>query len=522
MRCVTYKCVLIFIIIKCVKSQDNNPDQPADEEDEEDNFEVLDLDKIIQQRLDRFEDPQYQPQPEPQYQPEPDQYQQVLQYQPETTYYQQELSVYQPQQYDQYQPQHYQSYQAPTHPTGQQYVGYQYYEQSGVSQPGQYYIPPVTQPTQQPSYQNYYPGYPPHQPSYQHQYYEPPVTQPAQQPSYQYYLPPPTQPQQPQYQYYQPTTTQTEVTQPPHTQPQTIEDYDNFYVTEQDQPQQVPTAADTGFTYGPTQPTQPTPIPPTQHVPPTTQEPTQQSIKPQKKPRKRKRTQTTSGDEEEEKQERIPKRRRCRQIGKTKNIKFYKRNNLGNLEEMNVNDYLITFSDKKRKDYEFIAELEQLHCKNEVIYEHIDGTPYCSLLSQSRETNVFALTNSQGFTLIRKTKGGWTKNDYKIPENIKLLTQDSLGNEVIITADQYSIHFTSNGSFRYVLLTGVKCCKIIVEGLIAWEKTDEDDAHPTIIYLSEQLTVTVKFEKYTKMFERRTKYYKLTDMRLNVRKPKYI
>ncbi|EAN31359.1 SVSP family protein [Theileria parva strain Muguga] len=438
MRCVTYKCVLIFIIIKCVKSQDNNPDQPADEEDEEDNFEVLDLDKIIQQRLDRFEDPQYQPQPEPQYQPEPDQYQQVLQYQPETTYYQQELSVYQPQQYDQYQPQHYQSYQAPTHPTGQQYVGYQYYEQSGVSQPGQYYIPPVTQPTQQPSYQNYYPGYPPHQPSYQHQYYEPPVTQPAQQQQYyQPSQPTQTQPQlpQPQYEYYEPTTTQTQ------------------------QPEQY---------YDPSHPTQ------QQHYyePPHTQTEKRMIISmlqnmiihmhkknlnlvrnnlnnqynhknKKKKPKKPKRARSPSEDQSEKQGDEQPIKRRGPNKPKVYNeIKFCKIDSDGNLVKMTNEDYEVTYDDRNKTKYLFYADLEQIECDNQIIYLHEDGTPYCSSLTYSKKTKIVVITNIQGFILIKRIKGEWTTTEEKIPEYVKFYTEDSEGKEILLTKEHYKIRIT--------------------------------------------------------------------------------
>ncbi|EAN30719.1 SVSP family protein [Theileria parva strain Muguga] len=165
--------------------------------------------------------------------------------------------------------------------------------------------------------------------------------------------------------------------------------------------------------------------------------------------------------------------------------------------------------------------LEQIECDDRIIYQHTHGTPYCSLLSHSKKTNVFVMTNSDGFTLVRKTKGEWKKNDYKIPENIILFTQDFLGNEIIITGDQYSIHFTSLGSFKYVLLPGVKCCKIVVDGLMVWEKTDDDVGFPTIIYLSEQLTVTIKFEKYSKTFRKRPKYYKLLHIKKTSGKDRY-
>ncbi|EAN30720.1 SVSP family protein [Theileria parva strain Muguga] len=509
MRCMTYKCVLIFIIIKCVESQDNNPDQPSEEE-EEYNFDVLDLDKIIQDRISRFDDPQYQhydyyqpelqghppqpqtqPQQHPGYQPESQGYQPQTQPQPEYQYYQ-------PEQYDFYQPETLQ-YQPESY--GYEPEQFDQYQQEAYG----YYEPPTTQPSQQP--QQYYQStttQPYQQPSYP--YYGPPVPpqpQPAQ-PSYPYYLPPPTQPtyqQQPQYQYYQPTTTQTptqpEVTHSPQPQSETVEDDDDFYVTEHDQQIQ-----------------EPVPVPETGH------ETTQQSIKPQKEPRKRATKRKDPRTPEKQDEEEPVKLKKPRQIKKSKKPKFYKRNYLGKLEEMTEEDYVVIFSDKKKKEYVFNTYLEQIEFDNELIYEHINGTSYCSLLSQTKETDVFILTNSDGFTLVKRIKGIWTTTDHVTPYYVKLFTQDDEGNEVLITSDQYIIDLNSFGSFTYKFHLGVKCYKIVVKEITAWEKTDEDDEIPVFINVSSELNVMVKFNKYTKMFERRTKHYKVKDNRLNFRKPK--
>ncbi|EAN32291.1 SVSP family protein [Theileria parva strain Muguga] len=554
---IVYNFVLIFIIIQCVESQDNNPDQPADDEEDEDNFDVLDLEQIIQQRLSRFDDPQYQPQyqqlQESQYPTQPEtQPQHYDYYQPELQGYHSELSYYQPQHqyYPGYQPEsqgyqpEYQYYQP------QPYGQYQPYEiqiqtQEPIpyyvppQQPGQYYIPPVTQPTQQPSYQNYYPGYPPHQPSYQHQHYEPPVTQPAQQqqyyqpsqptqtqpqlpqpqyeyyepshpshttqPQHQYYEPPQTyQPQQyyqhttapqtsqqqPIYQYYEPPSTQpqtqpqpqpqtqTEVTQPPQTQTQTVEDDDNFYVTEHDQVQQP---------------------------------------QPQKKPTKRKKPITTqqiqppSGDEDEEDDDEQPiKLKKPRYIKITKHIKFYKRNYLGMLVPMSGEDYVVKHNDRDKAKYDFISNLEQIESDGEIIFEHLYGTPYFSSLTHSKRTNIHILTNGEGFILIKKIRGEWRRTDAPIPDYVKLFKQDLEGNDVLLTKYHYTITFTSNGSFRYSFLPGVECHKIVVDGLVAWEKTEEDEGFPLVFYITPKMSVMVNFENYFKVFERRgSKYTRL-------------
>ncbi|EAN30712.1 SVSP family protein [Theileria parva strain Muguga] len=547
---IVYNFILIFIIIKCVKSQDNDPDQPSEDDDEEDeyNFEVSDVDEIIEEETGGLINPQYQPQyqqiEESQYptqpQTQPQQYPGYLPesqgYQPEYQYYpgyQQQQQQYQtdtygyyqppaptqqvPQQLDQYYDQYESTPQVPQHPD-------QYYQHYGPTTPIQPSQPqPQPQPQQQPSYQYYdpynptqpqqpeqyhEPSHPPQQPSYQ--YYEPP--QPTQQPSYQHYEPShPTQPQS-TYQYYQPTTApppQPQVPQPqyqyylpPPTQPQTTDDDENFYVTEHDQVHQVPSTGDPEFIYGPSQPPTQYPIPPQQ----TIGESTEQPIKPRKRATKRKdpRTPEKQGDEQP------IKLKKPRYIKKTKHINFYKRGHLGMLVEMNESDYNVTHSDEDKTKYLFNANLEQIESDGEVVYEHLYGIPYCSSLTHSKRTNVIIITNIQGFILIKKTKGLWERTDANIPDYVTLFSEDSDGELMFLSKEHYNIIFTSNASFRYEMLPGVECHKIVVDGLVAWEKTEEDEGFPLVFYVTPKLTVKVNFEGYFKVFERRgSKYTRL-------------
>ncbi|EAN32293.1 SVSP family protein [Theileria parva strain Muguga] len=499
---IVYNFILIFIIIKYVESQDNDPDQPADDEEDEDNFDVLDLEQIIQQRLSRFDDPQYQPQyqqlqesqylPQPQtqpqhfpgYQPESQEYQPEPQYQPEHQYYpgyqqeQQEPQQYQTDTYGYYQP------PAPTQQVPQQLDQYyDQYESTPQVPQQQYYEPP--QPTQQPSYQHYEPSHPT-QPQSTYQYYQPTTAPPPQpqvpQPQYQYYLPPPTQ--------------------PPQTQPQTTDDDENFYVTEHDQVHQVPSTGDPEFIYGPSQPPTQYPIPPQQ----TIGESTEQPIKPRKRATKRKdpRTPEKQGDEQP------IKLKKPRPVKKTIDIKFYKRNYLGMLVPMSGEDYVVKHNDRDKAKYDFISNLEQIESDGEIIFEHLYGTPYFSSLTHSKRTNIHILTNGEGFILIKKIRGEWRRTDAPIPDYVKLFKQDLEGNDVLLTKYHYTITFTSNGSFRYEMLPGVECHKIVVDGLVAWEKTEEDEGFPLVFYVTPKMSVMVNFEGYFKVFERRgSKYTRL-------------
>ncbi|EAN30714.1 SVSP family protein [Theileria parva strain Muguga] len=426
---IAYNFVLILIIIQCVKSQDNDPDQP-DEEDE-DNFEVLDLDKIIEQRISRFEDPRYQHydyyQPElqeyptqPETQPEQhDLYQSYDQYQPESQEYQpgdqyypgyqQEHQQCQPeyQYYPGYQPEH-QQYQP------EQYGQYQPYETQIQTQEQQYYVPPTTQPATQ----------------------APQVTQESQtiihstQPTYQQH-----------YGFYQPVQ-QTEQLEPEVIQVQQIDD-------EEKEKERQPRAQ-------------------------LLEKLKQKIQRPQSsQPGKRTRPQTTSGDqdEEEEDEEELVKVHPLISPKKSIHIKFFKRDSDGNLVEMTYCDYVIIYGDPNKTEYMFIVDLEQIECDDRIIYQHIDGTPYCVSLIHSKKTNVFVMTNSDGFTLVKKIRGKWTTTQEAIPDFVKMFTKNEEGKLIYLTKEKYTVTFTSNGSFRYTLIP--------VKWLTVWEKTDKDEEFPT-------------------------------------------
>ncbi|EAN30723.1 SVSP family protein [Theileria parva strain Muguga] len=564
---IVYNFILIFIIIKYVESQDNDPDQPADDEEEDNNFDVLDIEQIIQERLSRFDDPQYQPdyqqleesqyQPQPETQPQPltqPQYYDLYQTQPEPQYQPEQFGQYEPQQYGP----EYQLYQTQTHHIEQQSDTYGYYEQSGVSQPQQYYVPsaPQTQIQIQIQPQSYD----------QYQPYAP-VTQPhtTQEPLYQYYLPE----SQDQYGYQLQYETQTlyDTGQQPITETQPQEQYYYPYQPTQPTPQ-VPQQQ----YYEPPQPqpTQPPQYGPYQHyMPPQTvtkaKQPTEQlepeviqvqqiddeerekkrqqraklldklkrkiqrpdKTKPSKQqtaqPRKRKRPRTTSGDQGEEEEEQKPKRGRLpKSYRKSRHIKLFKFDSEGNLVQMTERDYDIRHSDKTRSIYEFKTNLEQIEFDNEVIYVHTSGTPYCFSLSHSKKTDIIIITNIQEFVLIKKNKGIWTRTDHVTPYYVKFYKRDSGGNEVLITSDQYSIHFTSIGSFRYKFHPGIKCTKIIVKDMVAWKKSNKDDGFPELIYVSPKLSVILRFKKYTKTLGKKHKKYKILHTKKNLKEPKYI
>ncbi|EAN31362.1 SVSP family protein [Theileria parva strain Muguga] len=475
-RNVTYNFILIFMILQCVESQDKNPDQPADdEEDEEENVEILDLDKSVQERVDQFDDPGYQPNyhqlPESQYptqpQAQPQQYYQYqpgfLQYQPEPTYYQPQPLDYQP--YGQYQPQQFQTpqVQGQTQPYGQHH--YYWHPQTPVTQPEQYYLNPLPQPIR---------------------------------PSYIYYVPPSTQPQPQQI-----------------VQPQTVEEYDNFYMTEHDQPIQEPE-------------TVPKPVPGAIPKPGAGagRESTQKSIKPSKQrptqPRKRKRTRTIIGDQSEKKDgEELVKVQTLSRPKKSAHVKLFKKDSEGNVKQMTEEDYVIICGSSNKTEFMFIVNLEELEYKGEIIYVHTSGTPYCSSLTYSKKTKIVVMTFSDVFVLVKKTKGVWKTTEEPIPDDIKMFTKDEYDKLMYLTKEHYKVTLTSHASFRYELHPGVKCYKIVVKWLTAWEKTDNDAEFPIVIYVTNKLSLIINFDSYTKMFERRPHRYRMLYNKKTLGRRKY-
>ncbi|EAN33253.1 SVSP family protein [Theileria parva strain Muguga] len=495
-KSVIYTYTLVFFIVKFTDCSDKPTDQstnrgvglvPHTDSDEEEynNFDVSNLTEIEHQtgvQISPQYTTHYQPIPEPQYhqqlQPQTQQY---GQYQPHVPLPQ----VTQPQTQEQQYPITYQHYWSPVPQVTQE------------TQPIDYYITPIFQPSPTQYEQLTY-------------YHVPPTTQP--------------QPIQPSYQYYVPT--QTQVTQESQTQ-QTYQQHYGFYQPLQlnETQTEVRLSEDIEETFEEKLVTQEM-----DHLlgklkqkighPDKTQVSKQQPIQPGK------RTQTSGdedGDEEEEEDEEEPiKRHPLIRIIKSKTIKLFKKDSSGNLVEMNNDDYVVKHNDSHKRKYKLIADLEQIRCEDEIIYVHSSGAPYCTLLTHSRRTNIIIITNSNGFTLIKKTKGRWKRTDYLIPDFVNLYTQDSGGNEVIINNKDYTIDFTSKASFRYILLPGVKCYKIEVKDIIVWKKTvDLDRGFPKMIYVSPKLRVIINCEGYSKMFIRRVNRYQLVYSKKTIGVAKY-
>ncbi|EAN30741.1 SVSP family protein [Theileria parva strain Muguga] len=495
---ISHNFILILIVIKYVESADNNPNQPAPEDEEEDNFEVLDLSETGQQ-TNPTENPEH-----------PAPYQQIS----ELLYLQTESQL---EQQSQPQPQHYgtyQPYQAQTQTQQQQTDTYWYYEPPQIQTITQQQLEQLHQ---EPQYHYYVPEYTDPYGSQQQSTQSQPsqlLTQPTQEQSIHYVPTLVSQAQQPtgkppviymvlskvQLQlptYYSPATIiQTQQTaeqlEPEVIEVQSIEEsFEEKLVT-----QEMDRLLD------------------------KLKEKVGQTDKTQ--PGKRKRTRTTSGNQGEDDDGQEPvKRKDPKPQRKIKKLKFYKKDCEGNLVEMTGRDYGVIFSNSNKAKYIFNACLEQIERGNEIIYVHSQRVPYCSLLRYSKPNDIIVMTNSDGFTLVKKSKGIWTRTDHVIPDYVKFYTRDLGGNYVLITSDQYNIDFTSDRSFRYEFFPGVKCHKIVVTGMIAWKKTDNDADYPLAIYVTSALDVIVNFEGYSKMYRKRLKRYNLVLNKPSIGKRKY-
>uniref|UniRef100_A0A3B0MQG9 Theileria-specific sub-telomeric protein, SVSP family, putative n=1 Tax=Theileria annulata TaxID=5874 RepID=A0A3B0MQG9_THEAN len=399
---------------------------------------------------------------------------------------------------------------------------YEQYPPFQPYQPIQHYVPPTdqsVQPTQQlteptPLVQPYQPV-PYEQPESQ---YQPQLTEPPQQPEPQY-QPPSYQPlQQPQYQHYQPYQPYLpyQPYQPPQPQqqpyypgPEPYQPYPPAPYVQYPQPTQP---------YGPTpqyQPYMPYQPPMDQSAQPETDEPGDRSNEPGDKRDKRGKR-DRSGDEEE----RPSKRRKIRAPRRCKEVKFLKKNPEGNLIEMIRNDYNIRYNDRDKFKCDFKVNLEGIVCDSHVIYEHSEGTPYCSTLTHSKRNDIFVINNLSIFILIKRTDDSWKTTVKELPSNIKLYGEDSEGSEIDLKREDYSVSFTSHGSFKYLISPDKRCTKIVVEGIVVWEKTEEY-GYPIAIYVTPRLDVLINFNGYNILLGRRSTRYKLVFKKNSTGKAKY-
>eukprot|EP00375_Theileria_parva_P000342 XP_763011.1 hypothetical protein [Theileria parva strain Muguga] len=443
-----YTYGLILILIPCVGcsdekgKNDTNIVSYSDSEEEADNFEVIQPVPI---------QPQPQPQPIP----------------PPVTY-----TEYPYQQYQHHTPQY-------PYPTVQQPL-----EQSYQPHVPQEHIPPTQPQYYATPYQQYYPGYPPQ-----------PEPQPYDQyPGYTVYDPG----YQPYQQLYQP-----EVQQYPQYYPGPIQPSHQYYVPPTYQPPQQPITETETQTQ--TQPYQP-------YVPQTTQEPSgyqpsQETtntadgiLGPAPGPLRHTRQILREYDKGLDKIYIAPSSEELK-MEKPLELKLFKIDDEGNLVEMTPKeDYIIKFINVYKIKIELRSNLEKVIYKNEIVYMHIPGKPYCTELTKFKKYPVIILNREDGFLFANRCRKQWEIKFRNFPEYVKMYGEDAEGKEFQLNKGHYNLELTTKGSFEYKFIEGVMCTKVIVKEKLVWEKTEKED-HPRMLIITFKMNVVIHFKGYVSVFK---------------------
>ncbi|EAN30709.1 putative integral membrane protein [Theileria parva strain Muguga] len=283
-------------------------------------------------------------------------------------------------------------------------------------------------------------------------------------------------------------------------------------------------AGGTGVSDKPSQPSEPTE---SQTQPQTSDKPTEPSGTDQQLQPEHIQVEVGSDDEEPEEgavggagggdeEEKDGKRRKKRveklstflpEVRKCDKITFMKKTDTEGLIKMIWKDFYVSGCGLNITKYSFIADLEQLICDDEVIYERKPGKPYYRSVCYNNQLGSFVFESKGGLLLLRYTKGKWKPNKYKHRCPFKLFTtSDGDGNSVELTHDDYCVDVGTNGTIRYRFCNSIKCTKVMLGEELVWEKGVNEE-HPLGLCTSYNGKVVLYFDGYNTIFGKRYKKY---------------
>uniref|UniRef100_A0A3B0MZJ1 Theileria-specific sub-telomeric protein, SVSP family member, putative n=1 Tax=Theileria annulata TaxID=5874 RepID=A0A3B0MZJ1_THEAN len=214
------------------------------------------------------------------------------------------------------------------------------------------------------------------------------------------------------------------------------------------------------------------------------------------------------GDEDEEPEDKEDKEP-PKVVKICKEVKFMKKNSEGNLIPMIESDYEIKYENLYVTKYEFLANLEEIHCDGKPIFIHKPSSPYTKLITHNRCDDSFILLIGDNFVTLSLGKKRWRSLTYQIPNFIKLYKHDSEGNLVEMNREEYIIDFKLKHSFKYIMRKNISCIKVQVANLVAWEKTN-NDTDLCGFSISSLNSVVLLFHKYSRVVTKKNGAYKLS------------
>ncbi|XP_953544.1 Theileria-specific sub-telomeric protein, SVSP family member, putative [Theileria annulata] len=212
------------------------------------------------------------------------------------------------------------------------------------------------------------------------------------------------------------------------------------------------------------------------------------------------------GDEDEEENE--EEKKPSKVVKKCKQITFMKKNEEGELIEMIEGDYEIKYEIQYQTRYEFLANLEELHCDDEIVFQHRIGNKYCKVLVYNYKNTTFLIILENSYVFVSCDNGIFKTNVRRIIDCLKIYTIDSIGNEVQISEKDYKLRITKFKWFMIKFNNGIKCHKIVFKNMLVWEKTNYDN-YPIALTINVNLNVVVIFKQYSKTFLKRGRKYVL-------------
>ncbi|EAN30711.2 SVSP family protein [Theileria parva strain Muguga] len=180
-------------------------------------------------------------------------------------------------------------------------------------------------------------------------------------------------------------------------------------------------------------------------------------------------------------------------------IKLFKNDGEGNLVEMSGKDYCIRFRNAHKIKILFRSELEKVVFKDDTIYTHLPGKPYCTEMTYNKNNSVFVFNRKGGFLYAESRENQWRIKFRNFPEFVQIYAQDHENRQFQLTEGHYYLDLTSKGSYKFSFIPGVKCTKIVINGSVVWKKTYAE-FYPIIVTVTKRLNVILHFKDYFTVF----------------------
>lgn len=190
-----------------------------------------------------------------------------------------------------------------------------------------------------------------------------------------------------------------------------------------------------------------------------------------------------------------------------KEITLLKKGKDGQLVKMIEGDYRKIHDNEYKARYLLYAKLEQLLYCGEIVYVHRAEIPYPTSFSHNKVVKMIVFRRLYSFMLARKRKGLWMVNGRKIPNYIRLYTQNSEGEDVELNEDHYYVDYTPSESFKYTFKQSVNFTKAIMNDL-TWTKKPTD-GRVVACAVTHHGSLMIFFKKYYEAYRKINGEYKI-------------